>query len=226
MHTHHDHDDHDHDDLGYGNDRAHFDARAADWDDEGKVTRSRVIAHQLRARVPVDATTSVFEYGAGTGLGTQLLAATGPIGPATLADPSAGMRRAMSDKVDRGDLPDTATILDLDLAVQATPDEVFDMVMTVMTLHHIPDVQRVVAGLADMTAPGGHVAVVDLVEDAEGSFHANLEDFHGHDGFTHDRIRDLLTGAGLEEVSVEDVHTITKEDRDYALLLALGRRGS
>lgn len=202
---------------------AYFDASADDWDDEGKVIRSRVIATALRDRLAIDQSTTVFEYGAGTGLATQLLAATGPLGPVTLAEPSDGMRRVATAKVERGDLPTDARVLDLDLATAPAPDDVFDLVLVVMTLHHIPEVEQVVAALADLVAPGGHLAVVELEAD-DGSFHAHLDQFHGHDGFTSDRMRTLLTGVGLTVTSVEHVHDLAKDGRTYPIMLALGSR--
>lgn len=202
---------------------AYFDASADEWDDDGKVTRSRVIATALRDRLAIDGSTTVFEYGAGTGLATQLLAAAGPLGQVTLAEPSEGMRRVAAAKVERGDLPTDARVLDLDLTTDPVPDDVFDLVLVVMTLHHIPDVERVVAALAALAAPGGHVAVVELEAD-DGSFHAHLDQFHGHDGFTRDRMRTLLSEAGLTVTSVEHVHDLSKDGRTYPIMLAMATR--
>lgn len=216
----HDHRDHagDHDAHANG-DAAHFDERAADWDDEDKQARSRVVAAAIREDVDVTATTRILEYGAGTGLTTQFLAA-GPVGDVVLADPSAGMREAMAAKVADGRLPATATITALDLSRAEPPDEHFDLVVTVMVLHHIPDVERVLAAMARLVAPGGHLCIVDL--DAEdGSFHAELDHFAGHDGFDRQGLTALLEAAGFQAPSWRHVHEVVKHDRPYPVFLAV-----
>lgn len=218
----HDHRDHDHPgghDAHAHGDAAHFDERAADWDDDDKQARSRVVAAAIREQVDVTATTRILEYGAGTGLTTQFLAA-GPVGDVVLADPSAGMREAMAAKVADGRLPAGATITDLDLSREGPPDEHFDLVVTVMVLHHIPDVARVLAAMARLVAPDGHLCIVDL--DAEdGSFHAELDHFAGHDGFDRDGLSALLETAGLAPPSWRHVHEVVKHDRPYPVFLAV-----
>src|SRR5690606_18584865 len=75
-----------------------FDEKAATWDaDPAKVERARVVAEAVRATVPLDRSTRLLEYGAGTGLVTQAL--RDAVGPVTLADTSAGMRDVMQAKV-------------------------------------------------------------------------------------------------------------------------------
>jgi len=51
-----------------------FDDRAATWDDPDKIERARVVAEAIARAVPLDRTTRVFEYGAGTGLVSEQLA--------------------------------------------------------------------------------------------------------------------------------------------------------
>ncbi len=202
----------------HGHDRDHFDASARDWDDESKRTRGRVVAAAVRTDVALDADTRVLEYGAGTGLATEFLA-TGPLGRVTLADPSAGMRDVMADKVADGRLPSSARIVDLDLSTGDVPEDHYDLVLTVMTLHHIPDLGTVLSAFARLLDDGGHLCIVDL-EDEDGSFHRHLDDFHGHDGFTEEELGVVLVGAGFEPPTWRVVHHVDKDDRSYPLFLA------
>lgn len=224
--AHHEHDDGSDHERGDGHDSAdYFDQRARDWDDAGKVERARVVAVAIRAVVDVDDTTRLLEYGAGTGLATEHLAVDG-IGPVTLAEPSAGMREVIGDKVTDGRLPADAVVLDLDLAddeaPDTAPDTAFDLVLTVMTLHHIPDVDRVMRGFAALVAPGGRLCIVDLVAE-DGSFHQHLDDFDGHDGFTRAGLASTLTAAGFAEPTWEVVHHLDKDGATYPLFLATAR---
>lgn len=195
-----------------------FDEKAATWDDPGKVRRGQVVAETLRHALPVGRTTRVLEYGAGTGLTSQALA--DHVGPITLAEPSAGMRAVMEDKVKAGLLPADARIWDLDLSTTPPPDgERVDLVVTVMTLHHIPALAPVLAGFATLLSDGGHVCVVDL-EQEDGSFHATSPGFAGHDGFAHEDLARQLQEAGFTDVQFRPCHEVQKDGGTYPLFMA------
>lgn len=198
-----------------------FDERAATWDDEAKTERARVVAEAVRRAVPLTGSTRVLEYGAGTGLVSQQL--PGNTGPLTLADPSSGMRDVMHGKVATGALPATARVWDLDLSEGNVPGERFDLIVTVMTLHHIADVPAVLAAFARLLDDGGHLCVVDLVKE-DGSFHAGHHDFHGHHGFDTDDLSAALASAGFTDVRVEHVHDVMKDGTAYPLFLAVATK--
>lgn len=198
-----------------------FDEKAATWDDDpAKVERARVVADAIRTTVPLDSSTRVLEYGAGTGLVTQAL--RDAVGPVTMADTSTGMRDVMRAKVEAGTIPD-ARVWDLDLATQPVPDERFDLVVTVMTLHHIHDLDTVLKGFADLLVEGGHLCVVDL-EEEDGSFHGH--DFAGHHGFERSALAERLAGAGFTDVAFRDCYHVVRDGETYPLFLATSTRGS
>lgn len=193
-----------------------FDERAATWDDQAKTERAQAVAAGIRRAVALSGSTRVLEYGAGTGLVSQELASS--VGPITLADPSAGMREVMHSKVANGTLPATSRIWDLDLSTGSVPDELFDLVVTVMALHHITDLTPVLAGFASLLDAGGHLCVVDLVKE-DGSFHSGRE-FHGHHGFDVHDLSARLGSSGFSDVQVEQVYKVAKDNASYPLFLA------
>jgi predicted TPR repeat methyltransferase len=196
-----------------------FDERAATWDDDpAKAERARQVADAIRAAVPLDPTTRLLEYGAGTGLVTQAL--RDAVGPVTLADSSAGMRDVMNRKITAGTLTG-ARVWNLDLTSDPVPDERFDLVVTVLTLHHIPDVAPVLAAFAELLDDGGHLCIADL-EEEDGSYHG--ESFEGHRGFDVDALRAILDQAGFTEVRVDRCGEIDRHGRSYPLFLATGIR--
>lgn len=199
-----------------------FDERAATWDDQAKTERAHAVADALRRVLDLSGSTRLLEYGAGTGLVSQALAPS--VGPITLADPSAGMREVMRAKVASGALPSTARIQDLDLSTGSVPDERFDLIVTVMALHHIPDLTPVLHGFAKLLDGGGHLCVVDLVQDG-GSFHRGQENFHGHHGFDIHDLSARLESAGFTGISVEQaVYEVVKDGTNYPLFLAVGTK--
>ena len=198
-----------------------FDSKAATWDDDpAKVERASAVARTIAEAVPLDPRARLLEYGAGTGLVTQALRDL--VGPVTLADTSQGMRDVLAGKIEAGTLTD-ARVWDVDLAAQPVPDERFDVIVTVMALHHIEDVGAVVAAFARLLDDDGRLCVVDL--DAEdGSFHG--EAFGGHRGFERSHLAAELAGAGFSDVEFRDCHRIERPDGDFPLFLATARRAA
>lgn len=198
---------------------SNFDDRAATWDDDpDKVARADAVAIAVGEAVPLDATTRLLEYGAGTGLVSQALRER--VGPITLVDISAGMRDVMEKKVATGVLPN-ARVWDTDLAQAPIPDERFDLIVTVLVLHHIAETDAVLANFAAMCEPGGYVCIADL--DAEdGSFHG--EGFEGHHGFDREDLADRLRTAGFTDVTINDCYQVERDSGTFPLFLATARR--
>ncbi|MGE0795655.1 MAG: class I SAM-dependent methyltransferase [Acidimicrobiia bacterium] len=196
-----------------------FDDRAATWDDDpAKVERAERVAAAIRAAVPLDTSTRLLEYGAGTGLVTQAL--RDAVGEVTMADTSAGMRAVMEEKVAAGVIAG-ARVWNLDLATEAAPDERFDLVVTVLTLHHIPDLEPVLSGFASLLVEGGHLCIADL-EEEDGSFHG--DGFDGHRGFERSALTAQLERAGFVGTTFETCHEVVRPSGTYPLFLAIGRR--
>lgn len=195
-----------------------FDERAATWDDDpDKHERARMVAGRLRDEVTLTSSTRVLEYGAGTGLLATALRAH--VGSLTVTDRSEGMLHVLRDKAASGPLAG-AEVRRLDLTVDPPLEADFDVVASLMVLHHVEDPGRVLRGLRAMTAPDGVACLVDL--DAEdGSFHG--PDFAGPHGFERAHIAALLTDAGFGQVRLSDAGAVAKDGSDYPLFLAVAR---
>lgn len=196
-----------------------FDERAATWDDPTKIERAALVARVLAEAVPLSPSMRLLEYGAGTGLVTQAL--RDAVGPVTLADTSAGMRAVMEDKVRTGALRD-ARIWDVDLATDPPPDAQFDLIVTVLTLHHIPDLDPVLRAFATLLDDGGHLCIADL-EAEDGSFHG--EGFHGHHGFDRAALAARIQAAGFGPVEFRECGSVERPDGTYPMFLATAGLG-
>jgi predicted TPR repeat methyltransferase len=198
-----------------------FDERAATWDeDPAHVERAHRVADAIRRALPLDARVRMLEYGAGTGLVSQAL--RDAVGPITMADTSTGMRKVMEDKVASGAIAD-ARVWDLDLATAPASevDETFDLIVTVLTLHHLSSVEPVLANFARLLAPDGRLAIVDLDEE-DGTFHG--DGFDGHHGFDRSALADDLQHAGFSDIAFQSCHEIVRDGRAYPLFLATSSR--
>ncbi len=195
-----------------------FDVRAATWDDETKVRRAEAVASGMRKAVPLGRSMAALEYGAGTGLLSFCLRDT--LGPITLADSSSGMRAVAAEKIAAADAKDMR-VVDLDLMRDAVPADRYDLVFTMMTLHHVPDVSRGLAAFNELLNRDGYLCIADL--DAEdGSFHG--PDVDVHHGFERQALRVALTQAGFTDVAIDDCFTMQHGERSYTVFLACCRK--
>ncbi len=211
-----------------------FDARAANWDDDpAKVVGAREVAEAIRAAVPLTPATRVLEYGCGTGLLGLSLAPH--VGRVTLADSSDGMLEVLGRKL-AGGAAANATALKLDLEQEPLPPERYDLVCSLLALHHVQDLDRVLPLLRAALSSGGTLCVADL--DAEdGSFHGHASGDHPatgghhdagvHHGFDRAALATRLRAAGFGEPAFSTVHQIEKSvagtPRRYDVFLAVAR---
>ena len=201
-----------------------FDAEAGTWDAQpGRLDRARTVAQEIRRTVPLTREMAALEYGAGTGLlGRQL---AGDLASITFADASAGMTEVATATIAGLGAADTMRAVRLDLMTDPVPEERYDLVLSMMALHHVDDIPALLAAFHTLLREGGRLALVDL--DAEdGSFHEG--DFAGHHGFARDALAAQLEEAGFAEVGFRTAYTVSKEvdgqARDFPLFLATARR--
>lgn len=199
-----------------------FDDKAATWDDDpDKVRQSAEVAAAIVGAVPLAPRTKLLEYGAGTGLVTIALLDSLTEPTITLADNSSGMRQVLADKVESGALPSPTRVWDLDLERHPVPTERFDLVVTSNVMHHVHDLDRVIAAFVEVLEDGGHLCISDLDRE-DGSFHEG--DFDGHHGFSREDLAARLGAAGLTDVRVGDGGTVLKQGREYPVFLAVARK--
>jgi len=190
-----------------------FDQAAPTWDQEDRrVALARAVVEAIRRHVPLSPADSVLDFGCGTGLVTLGLAPH--VGAVAGADSSRGMLEALAAKAP------AMTLVSLDPGGASDLGGPYSLIVSSMTLHHIPDVPALLAQFVRHLRPGGRVALADL--DAEdGSFHGDATDVH-HLGFTRERMASWLRVAGFSDVRVEDAASMVKAGRDYTVFLALG----
>ena len=202
----------------------YFDEAAPTWDTPEKVDRSRTIARAIAASVPLQPDWDALEYGCGTGQVTWNLA--DELRHVTLADTSEGMLDAVRARLAAEPSP-RFSVARLDLSIDPAPPVTYDLVYTVMALHHIADVDRVLAEFHATLKPGGWLAIADLDADLEGHFHGEGHD--GHHGFDRDDLAARVEAAGFSQPAVRTATTITKgpeggPQRTFDVFLAVARR--
>jgi len=182
-----------------------FDIKAARWD-ESRIHRDRAetVAREMAKEIPLNGRMNAMEYGAGTGLLSFMLKDS--LGNITLIDSSEGMIRIAREKI-RESGATNMTALNMDLGSSDYSEEKFDLIYTLMALHHVSDVRDIIRKFYDHLSPGGFLAIADLYQE-DGSFHG--EGFTGHKGFDTGVLTGLLHDEGFTGISHRTVYVIEK----------------
>ena len=204
-------------------DAAHFDSKARQWDDN-PVFRERglKIAEAVRKAVPLHRQMRALDYGCGTGLLSFPL--KDELGAILMADSSGGMLDVVAEKIAAQGVGNM-TPVKLDLLIDPPPAQRFDLIVTAMTLHHVPDTDHILRIFHDLLRPGGYLCIADLDQE-DGSFHGPEVDVHH--GFDRDDLSLCAAQAGFADIQFQTVFSIAKEretgTRDYPAFLMTAQR--
>lgn len=191
-----------------------FDNRAKTWDTQQKLDRAKSIAACMRDNLDFSDVQIALEYGCGTGLLSFELSDDLP--RVVLADSSPGMLEVANTKIAETGAAHFRTEL-LDLTTTSPSEQSYDLIYTLLTLHHIPDTQPILRTFHEMLNSGGTLVIVDL--DAEdGSFHGPHIDVHH--GFDRNALKQMLLEVGFNRVNITNCYQLTRECRNYSLFLA------
>jgi 2-polyprenyl-3-methyl-5-hydroxy-6-metoxy-1,4-benzoquinol methylase len=204
-------------------DAAHFDSKARQWDDNPVFKeRGLKIAEAIRQAVPLNPNMSALDYGCGTGLLSFPLKDT--LGAILMADSSGGMLDVVNEKIAAQGVTNMTTVK-LDLLSDPAPTRQFDLIVTSMTLHHVPDTDHILRVFHDLLNPGGYLCIADLDKE-DGSFHGPEVDVHH--GFDQADLSLRTAQAGFGDIRFQTVFSIAKElasgTRDYPVFLMTARR--
>ena len=203
----------------------HFDEEAKDWDnDPKKIERAIIFAKEINEFIKPDKTMNALEFGCGTGfLSFQLKDYFNTI---TLADNSEGMIKVLQEKIVEEGVENFKPLhidsLESDLKVNE-----YDVIYTLMTLHHIPDVNNIAKVFNSILKRGGYLCIADLVKE-DGSFHSDQDNFDGHNGFNRNELSAILSNYGFNveyyKICFEIVKTIDDENKKYPLFLMICKK--
>jgi len=201
----------------------YFDDKAGTWDsDPVKQERALAVATAMRQQIPLAQDWHALEYGCGTGLLSFVLYSD--LGRVTLADSSPGMLAVLEKKIVAAQAHNLYP-LRLDLACDPLPTERYDLIYSLMTLHHVSDTDRLLRDFHALLHPGGWLGIADLDQE-DGSFHG--AGFTGHCGFDRAALQTQLLKAGFGNVALTTCYRMKKATdqgiRDYPLFLAVATR--
>jgi ubiquinone/menaquinone biosynthesis C-methylase UbiE len=202
-----------------------FDDEAIDWDnDPEKTERAIIFAKEINDFIKPDKTLDALEFGCGTGLlSFQLKDFFKTI---TLADNSEGMIKVLGEKIVKEGI-DNFKPLHIDSLESDLKIKKYDVIYTLMTLHHIADVNNIVKVFNSILKRGGYLCIADLVKE-DGSFHSDHDNFNGHNGFDRNELKDILSNNGFSveyfKICFEIVKQFDDKNKKYPLFLMIGKK--
>ena len=205
--------------------RKDFDKEAAQWDaNPGRVKLAHDVADAIIREVSPTREMDALDFGCGTGLVTLRLQPL--VRTITGMDSSEGMLAVLGSKVQGQGLVNVRTQF-LDLEKGGKVNGRYHLIVSSMTLHHVPDPAGLIAQLSGALLPGGTLAVADL-DSEDGSFHGDNTGVL-HLGFDRARIRGLFEQSGLTAVREVTAAVVIKEieekgRREFPVFLLIGKK--
>ena len=178
-----------------------FAHRAADWDNPSKINMTTIFVSKLVDKIALQKNWRGLEIGAGTGLvGLQLLPYLQSV---VFEDTSAAMLGILKQKL-KGD--EVVEIVEGEVFEYEKQD--VDFVFSCMAFHHIPDIEKTLEHLYQITNKGATIVVGDIRTE-DGSFH-HFEPIP-HKGFDTAELSEKFEKAGFEVLSTETYNVLNRE---------------
>jgi ubiquinone/menaquinone biosynthesis C-methylase UbiE len=205
--------------------KRNFDNAAATWDENpGRVKTNRDIGDAILKQNILTPDMDVLDFGCGTGMLTVRLQPF--VRSITGVDSSPGMLNILNDKITKLQLSNVKTMLvDIEKGQKLTGN--YQLVLSSLTLHHIPEIKPVLAQFYQVISPRGYLCVADLDMD-DGRFH---EDKTGvfHSGFDRAVMRKYFSEAGFDNIKDTTAATIIKPvlnhgTRQFTVFLMTGQK--
>lgn len=205
--------------------RKDFDREAAKWDtNPDRVKLAHDVAAAIVREVNLTKDMEVLDFGCGTGLLTLRLQPL--VKTITGVDSSQGMLRVLQDKIEMQELNNIRTRF-VDFEKDERVAGAYNLIVSSMTLHHVPDTVALFKEWFALLRPGGQVCFADL-DTEDGSFHGdNMGVFHL--GFDREELKHLLRDAGFGDVRDTTATAMSREVagqgvREFPVFLITARR--
>jgi len=183
-----------------------FDSKAKTWDmDADKILRSQKVGDAILNEIRDITPCKAFEYGCGTGLlGLYMHLSFSRL---ICADTSSGMLDVLKSKISQENIKNVFPV-ELDLTEDEVPDENYKVIFSMLTLHHVMNIDKILASFHQLLESGGMFFIADLDKE-DGSFHG--EGFIGHNGFDREDLKAKVFKAGFKNIRFQTITEIVKE---------------
>ncbi|MBZ4643212.1 MAG: S-adenosylmethionine-dependent methyltransferase [Deferribacteraceae bacterium] len=184
-----------------------FDYKAFYYDQNPMhIERAQKVADSIKLSCNIDKNHVIADFGCGTGLlGLQFAPLVRQV---DMIDNSPKMLQVLDDKIKKLDLKNVNTVfLDLD-SCSNLPLSKYDIIMTLMTFHHIKDIKKAIFQLSQMLKKDGKLVICDLDEE-DGSYHSDGNTIHN--GINQEILKNYAIYSKLNFITSKIPYIIKKE---------------
>jgi ubiquinone/menaquinone biosynthesis C-methylase UbiE len=205
--------------------RKDFNQEAAQWDaNPGRVRLANDVADAILRATALSHDMEALDFGCGTGLVTLRLQPL--VKTITGADSSEGMLEVLRGKVKAKGLTNVQTRL-VNFEKGDRIEGAFDLIVSSMTLHHVPDTAALFRQWYGLLVPGGTLCCADL-DSEDGSFHGDNKGVF-HLGFDRSKLKALLHEVGFRDVLDTRAATMVKDvpgkgEKEFPVFLVTARK--
>ena len=190
------------------------------WDEAPyRVENTKKIGQAIVKNVPLSKNWKVLDLGAGTGLLTFYIQ---PYVKAIDAiDNSQGMLEKLKEKAESANILTINPILK-GLEKDNLGENEYDAIISSKALHHMKDITSFLRKLYKTLKKGAYLAIADL-EKEDGDFHSDNDRVY-YFGFSKEELENYFKEAGLENFKFLIVNKIEKNNKEYPIFLAIGKK--
>lgn len=200
-----------------------FDAMAAEWDQDSmkfQIGKASALGMLKHTKIPQGA--RLLDFGCGTGLVSFfMMKENANITSATGFDNSSGMVGVFNEKAQEAKVDAKALLCDL--SADDISEKDFDLAVSSMVFHHLPEPAIALQKIYKALKPGASLAIADL-DTEEGDFHPPEMTGIFHHGFERSQMQEWFEKAGFDQVSSFTIHEIPKNDKIYPIFMMTGQK--
>eukprot|EP00179_Madagascaria_erythrocladioides_P013981 CAMPEP_0198362782 /NCGR_PEP_ID=MMETSP1450-20131203/147469_1 /TAXON_ID=753684 ORGANISM="Madagascaria erythrocladiodes, Strain CCMP3234" /NCGR_SAMPLE_ID=MMETSP1450 /ASSEMBLY_ACC=CAM_ASM_001115 /LENGTH=171 /DNA_ID=CAMNT_0044070043 /DNA_START=11 /DNA_END=523 /DNA_ORIENTATION=- len=149
---------------------------------------------------------SVMDFGCGTG--TMALEVAKTVDFCLGVDVDESMLSVFRSKIEAragADAGGRVEAMCVDLTKDGFPNETkFDLIYSSMVLHHCGDIESILTRLQKLLKPGGHLVLLEVLFEGDGSEPIKMNGHDGPRGYTGTELTSALTSVGFLDVSSTD----------------------
>jgi len=183
-----------------------FDYKAFTYDENPMhLERAKIIADNIRQFCKLNKDYIIADFGCGTGLlGLNFVNSVKQI---DMYDNSAKMIEILKEKILKYNISNINAIHYDITNTKQTINNKYDIIMTLMTFHHIENIKDALLKLSSMLKKSGNLIICDLDEE-DGSYHPDKSAFHN--GINQEELKKYAKGLNLNLVSSTIPYIINK----------------
>ncbi len=186
-----------------------FIEKAKDWDKiEWKIKLANEAYVSIKKNINIHKEHRLVDIGGGTGLLSLKFA--GQVKDITVVDTSKSMLNILEEKIKTYSLKNINIIEDY-FTHDTFKKKSIDTIISMMTLHHIPDIQDFFLSIYKVLKIGGSIGLIDL-ESEPGDFHMDGVEYY-HNGFNINKLKKILQVIGFKQINIKANFIVNKKSK-------------